>query len=930
MSLSEGGQPGHMFALEATEIWHENNNPKGIPDNLQDRLAQAEIFCRYPLDQKQRSVLAWTIRNAFKAEIPSFLEKHAGFNNGLLVHLKAFEKGENITLADVNNYINLFFQTAEAEEILNPESGVTQAIADIKHSTYQALKVIIEYELSDTTKAVEDKVFDANRSTDFKEATENGLKKIRKLLSRVSGYKGTKMTCVDLNPYKHEPIVFSEGKTSNVDFETLEWKTHEHVLKMPEEEVNFSYAISESKDSSQTSVIFKLSFQEQNLGYIEYCFEGGYVHDVILRMCASVTGEVDSFVDTRLQRKLNDDIEEKRKEIFSRNEDIVEWRNMCTDCCEMLAKILKRPIGFSCKRFDEDNDEEWGSQIYKAGDEIKAEVLNLEKQPMEGVITNGEYFPITLEFDGIRQVQFGSLRVECKNYAERRIINKIIGALTEFLKIREERRYAYTKAIGLRMANLFLDQNIERLQKLKFGILFADLVGFSKVTKEIEIKARNKGIDQNVIAEVVDGLYTDIIAELEKEFDITIDKVVGDMIIGIYAKLKKGDGKIEDIEEHKGIDVCKAFETLYEVSSGAQSGFSNVAEKVVEKVKIELKEKLGENYDEQVIEEIFNPVKDLKFSNTISTIQALLGMFGDPKNRKSRLNFTGIGDEVNLAARILNEAGAGEVLVWKKSWDEYGKKGGDKLVAVGEPFLIEAKNIGLVEVVFIEKAEERDKRRSAQRQLISELDNRHGERKASEKKHLFNSSNLDGLSDGIYIDTPDKVIGEEVYDTSLTFEGTEGITVSIPSGQVRPVKHYVTPQQYFALKEEGKTTELHKESDKFRKITYVNIEDLVAKRIRELFSDRALNNHRIRLEELIEIEGEWEYHSRTETKEDLYEYTLSRAGQIVRVVINNNNETLSEGPPEKDDKTLICEDNKITFKKTRPSWLKPGSSCVSN
>jgi len=152
-------------------------------------------------------------------------------------------------------------------------------------------------------------------------------------------------------------------------------------------------------------------------------------------------------------------------------------------------------------------------------------------------------------------------------------------------------------------------------QRKKLTIFFSDIVGFTEITDQLE-------------AEVLTGLlneYLTVMSEIAEQFGATFDKFIGDAIMCYF-----GDPQSNGVKEDADACVHMALEMrrqLYKLQSGWQ------AKGLIDRP---FEARMG-----------------------INTGYCTVGNFGS----QDRMDYTIIGHEVNLAARLESHADAGGILM---------------------------------------------------------------------------------------------------------------------------------------------------------------------------------------------------------------------------------------------------------------------------
>ena len=167
-------------------------------------------------------------------------------------------------------------------------------------------------------------------------------------------------------------------------------------------------------------------------------------------------------------------------------------------------------------------------------------------------------------------------------------------------------------------------------QRRQITVLFADVVAFTPLTRELE---------PEVTVQILNELFT-ILTEIVFRHDGTVDKFIGDCVMAMW-------GAPRDEPDH----AAKALEAAEEIVSWLEIGNAN------------WKKKYGVT---------------IQIAVGINSGEAVVGNIGS----KTRMEYTAIGDAVNVAARLEAIARPQQILITQETMRAAGE--GFSFTEIGE------------------------------------------------------------------------------------------------------------------------------------------------------------------------------------------------------------------------------------------------------
>ena len=226
--------------------------------------------------------------------------------------------------------------------------------------------------------------------------------------------------------------------------------------------------------------------------------------------------------------------------------------------------------------------------------------------------------PIKLLVDGVNEIGKGNfdIRIRVTSRDEIGDLTKAVNEMAKSLKEKEQIKDAFRRYVSHQVAEEILkdpDAYFHSLkgEKRKVAILFGDIRGFTPLSEKLP--------PEEVVA--ILNKYLSEMTTMVFKHEGTVDKFIGDCIMAIFgAPLWHGD------------DVRKAVTAALDIQLSL--------------------------YEEN-IERIENNLEPIKVGIGINFGEAVVGNIGSYE----RLEYTVIGDSVNLASRIQGFAKGGEVVV---------------------------------------------------------------------------------------------------------------------------------------------------------------------------------------------------------------------------------------------------------------------------
>ncbi|HEC78986.1 MAG TPA: HAMP domain-containing protein [candidate division WOR-3 bacterium] len=233
--------------------------------------------------------------------------------------------------------------------------------------------------------------------------------------------------------------------------------------------------------------------------------------------------------------------------------------------------------------------------------------------------------PIQDLVKGVKSIAKGDFdqRIEKKSNDEIGDLTEAFNEMTKSLKEKEQIKDAFRRYVSHQVAEEIFKNPAKYIETLKgtrrkVTIFFADIRGFTPLAERLP-------------AEEVVSLLNDVLTSMTNSifrYEGTIDKFLGDGLMAVFGApiVHKND---TDLAIHAAVDVQKSINLMNE-------------------------ERAKQN-------------KDLiKVGIGVHTGEVVVGNIGT----KERLDYTVIGDSVNLASRLQGVAGGGEIIISEHAFQE--------------------------------------------------------------------------------------------------------------------------------------------------------------------------------------------------------------------------------------------------------------------
>jgi class 3 adenylate cyclase len=637
-------------AHDLAVLWWQNQ-PNGIPENLRLRVETAAILCNQPIPTDARIGIANTIR--------SFLHQIKGVDldhKRIEMHLREFVSGE-LNLFDVFQ-----FELGElASQKLTGNPEVLNTIHALNQTIYHQVKGTLDGDFRADAASALDKAIDRTKKVKLKNPIESVLKKIEEILSIISKFRNVRLLHFNPDPDKDDLLAFnypmskrSSSIKKNPYADVKKWDSYKD--ERGELEVEF---IQIPADNGGCKLVYKLSFGQEEFGYIEYEFDDHGVHKLVKSKCSSVSEMMDTFLNDRLQEDIKKLIDTKKRE-SQKGRKPHHWTEVFKELSEYLSRIIQRPFLITC-------DRKPGLNESPLVIEVNGEESVIFKHVNESSI-KGESFEINYESEeGV--VQVGKIIFDPLDENRESVIKEAVSFFEGIVQWRESRREAHMGHVGLLVADLKSDDNLEeKPTKHDFGVLYADIDDYSTIMTQLAETYPDK---QDPLSEIMDEFFTEVRFIIESEFHVVVDKFVGDEIIIEAGPPYNKQGK--DAFGNSEPDFVKYIETSYKASLRIQSLLDEISHKVETELQIKLP-------------------KPLRFACGAGLLfNAPIGVYGSLDKKGAGADYTSISPQMNLIARVLSNADGDEFLMPLETYEIYIDLGGNKLKMVGEPYEVYAK-----------------------------------------------------------------------------------------------------------------------------------------------------------------------------------------------------------------------------------------------
>lgn len=637
-------------AQELAKLWWQNQEG-GAPENLRTRVETAAILSNQPVPTDTRENITETIRLGLEKITSIPLD-----NKRIEVQLKAYERGEL-------NLFDLFqFELSEIAAFNLTENPEVLAILHrINKAIYKAQKGALDGDFRADASSALDKAIDKTKKIKLNNPIEFVLAKIQEIMSIISRFKNVRLLHFDPNPDNEDLVAYnfpmskrSKSIKKNPYADVKKWTKYED--ERGDLEVEY---IQIPADNGGCKLVYKLSFGEEEFGYIEYEFEDHGVHKLVKSKCSSVSAMMDTFLNDRLKEDIKKLIDSKKRE-SQKGRKPHHWPAVFKELSEYLSRIIQRPFLITCDRKPEVHERP-----------LVIEVNGKETKLLEDVNSSeikGESFEINYESEeGV--VKVGEIIFDPLDENREAIIKEAVTFFEGIVQWRESRRESHMSSVGLLVADLKSDDNLEEEPtEHPFAVLYADIDDYSTIMTQLALDHPEK---KNLLSQIMSQFFADSKRIIESEFHVVVDKFVGDeVIILIGAPFdKQGRDAFGDFEP----DFVKYIELSYDVSKRIQSLLDQISQNLETKLNIELP-------------------RPLRFAcGSGLVLGAPIGVYGSLDVKGAGADYTSISNEMNLVSRVLSNADGDEFLMTKETYDKYIERGGTKLKMVGEPYEVYAK-----------------------------------------------------------------------------------------------------------------------------------------------------------------------------------------------------------------------------------------------
>jgi len=801
----------------------------GVLDFLIDRsrkISKIDIneltkYTKKELFKKIRKYSGW-IQSTFGDEIlAQFEEQVQKFEDGKinLYELHAWTVHEIFSQHKVDSHI-----AQESVRIKNEIFGVFKMIAS-GYLSKEGWKVanhaidelnnpeISERDIDDAQEEDEEKSAKQELEEDINEI----LTKILKFLKTHSNIKGVRIEYQ--NPFSGEPNEINQGDVE-------------------EGENNHKY-------------IGEMQFGKRKIGKLEFIFDRPYKDELIEAACESITDEIDTYLDSKLQTVLERHIDTELEGILERHfihdwNNLSDWRAIFREFFAVAQKALPNSDMIFCyKRDDLVTSGKYGFVKVVNGelsfDDFDEDCTipelreKYKDELVEGSTDNVEVHPFAYKafldreyltekgYDATECERMGALIATCQHSTDEKIAQKLAGCFQRTLERREDLRGRFSQIVGLNIANALFDKPTEKWAEREIALAVGDINAytlFSEAVKEREQKDPNT--PKHLLPEIMDYFTQEINFRIErnKELQGTVISQEGDSII-VYFGAPADD---QDLATYAN----NALEQCAEI----QKTLDEVLGEIERKYKIKLP---------------WLP----RFSYGVKAAKEVAGIFGNPKNPYTKSQYTVYGKEINEAARIQKAAPKGSILMDHKTYLLIKDSG--RFVAIGLPYLASGKNVkDPMPVILVTTKEKSEKNNRIKEEVLGQKsEDREVRRKTGNRSSIlfFNEKSYKELPDGDYDVKSEGRESKGPRVLSLVSEPF-AFPVCIPRDAITPATHAVSPEiekeleEQFAEKLYSQREILRKEGDKFTLIRHVSIEEMAEIQLREIIEENKRNNRK--------------------------------------------------------------------------------------
>ncbi len=484
-------------AYALAELWWKNQQNE-VPDNLRMRVETAAILCNQPIPTDTRIGIAGTIRSFLQKIRTAELD-----HRRIEMHLNAFVKGE-LNLFDVFQ-----FELGElASQNLTQNPEVLQTVHALNQNVYHQVKGALDGDFRADAASALDKAIDKTKKIKLKNPIDSVLKKIEEIMSIISRFRNVRLLYFDPNPDNDDLLAFNypmskRGKRirKNPYADVKDWTRY----KDERGELEVEY-IQIPADNGGCKLVYKLSFGQEEFGYIEYEFDDHGVHKLVKSKCSSVSEMMDTFLNDRLQEDIKKLIDTKKRE-SQKGRKPHHWPAVFEELSEFLSRIIQRPFLITCDRKPGVNETPLVIEVNGKDTQILNDVHE------SGI--KGESFEINYEAEeGV--VQVGKIIFDPLDENRESIIKEAVSFFEGIVQWRESRREAHMSSVGLLVADLKSDDNLEEIPtEHDFGVLYADIDDYSTIMTELA-----QQYPEHPLSEIMGEFFAESRIIIESEFHV--------------------------------------------------------------------------------------------------------------------------------------------------------------------------------------------------------------------------------------------------------------------------------------------------------------------------------------------------------------------------------------------------------------------------
>lgn len=237
-------------------------------------------------------------------------------------------------------------------------------------------------------------------------------------------------------------------------------------------------------------------------------------------------------------------------------------------------------------------------------------------------LASGLLRPVFRLFEGTREIAMGNFdyRIPEVRKDELGILVKSFNRMASELKKKEILKGVFNRYVSPHLA----DEILKDPEKIRLGgerrevtVMFADIRGFTSIARQMEPEE---------IVELLNRYFT-VITEVIFRFEGTVDKFMGDCVMSVFGAPIKSEAHLE-----QGLKAAMAIKKAVEELNRVRSQDGRVA---------------------------------LEMGIGLSSGEVIAGNMGS----MVRMDYTAVGDTVNLASRLTDLSGGGDILVSEAVFD---------------------------------------------------------------------------------------------------------------------------------------------------------------------------------------------------------------------------------------------------------------------